>query len=147
MACCWLAPIVEKSRRCVRMLSSDRDGEVVAAARALCRTLKSNGLDIHALADSIGQANGHGYRKLDKAEEQQIYDRGFAAGKRAVRTGSSPELSWHEIARECAEHPQRLRNEREREFIKHMVGQTLHGGQLSEKQADWLRAGYVRVRR
>ena len=32
------------------LLSSDQDGEVVAAARAVCRTLQAAGLDIHDLA-------------------------------------------------------------------------------------------------
>lgn len=62
-----LTPIVEKLRRCLRMLSSDRDGEVVAATRALCRTLKSAGLDIHALADSIG--NQRAARAGNEADE------------------------------------------------------------------------------
>ena len=143
-----LAPIAEKLRRCVRMLSSDRDGEVVAAARALCRTLKGAGADIHTLADAIGHTNGHGHKAFDKAEEQRIYDRGFEAGKRTARPGNgASEPSWNEIARECAAHPERLRDERERKFVRDMVGRTLRGGKLSEKQADWLRSCFARVQR
>jgi hypothetical protein len=41
-----LAPIAEKLKRCIRLLSSDNDGEVIAAARALNRTLKGANLGI-----------------------------------------------------------------------------------------------------
>jgi hypothetical protein len=37
----------------IRLLASERDGEVVAAARAIVRTLKANGGDIHALAERV----------------------------------------------------------------------------------------------
>jgi hypothetical protein len=38
------------------LLGSDKPGEVVAAAAALCRTLKSDG---HDLRDLVGALNGH----------------------------------------------------------------------------------------
>jgi hypothetical protein len=120
-----LAPIAEKLRCCIRLLSSDRDGEVVAVARALLRTLKSNGLNIHAFADCIGRSNSANHsNEIDRA-----YDRGFAAGKRAA--ASSREPSWHEITRECPAYPERLRDERERKFVRDMVGRTARGGQAS----------------
>lgn len=140
-----LAPIPNKLRRCVRLLSSARDGEVVAAARALCHTLKSSELDIQALADNIGRSNSAGRSNgIDPAEEKRIYARGFEAGQRAAARNRS-EPSWHEIACECAEHPEVLHSEREREFVEHMVRHTVHGGKLSEKQADWLRKIYARL--
>jgi hypothetical protein len=42
-----------KVGKLVRMLSSDRPGEVVAAAAALKRTLEAGGLDIHDLASAV----------------------------------------------------------------------------------------------
>jgi hypothetical protein len=39
-----LAPIADKLGKLVRMLTSDHDGEVVAAARSINRALKSAGL-------------------------------------------------------------------------------------------------------
>ena len=47
-----LAPIADQLKPLIRLLSSNQDGEVVAAARALNRLLKANGSDIHAIADS-----------------------------------------------------------------------------------------------
>ena len=37
----------------LRMLSSDKDGEVLAATAAIKRTLATEGLDIHSLADAL----------------------------------------------------------------------------------------------
>ena len=138
-----LAPIAEKIRRCVRILSSDRDGEALAAARALLRTRKGAGLDIHAPAGSIGRSNGGHCNGIDQAEEKRIYARGFEAGKRVAASGREP--SWYEIASECAADPERLRDERERN--RNMVARALRGRQLSEKQADRLRFCYARVQR
>jgi hypothetical protein len=59
-----LAPIADKLRPLIRLLSSDQPGEVVAAARAISRTLKGAMLDIHALADGISQANGKKYTDM-----------------------------------------------------------------------------------
>ena len=42
-----LAPIADEIRPLIRVLSSDRDGEIVAAARALNRLLKAKNADIH----------------------------------------------------------------------------------------------------
>jgi len=44
------------SRQVIRLLSSDRDGEVVAAARAIMRTLQAEKLDIHVLAGADRKA-------------------------------------------------------------------------------------------
>jgi hypothetical protein len=109
------------------LISKDRDGEVVAAARALIRTLQANGLDIHAFADTIGNANG---ARVD-------------GDRRGARNRSEP--SWHTIACECAERPEILHSDREPEFVKRMVRATVRGGKLSEKQEDWLRKIYARV--
>jgi hypothetical protein len=145
-----LASIADKLRPLIRLLSSDHDGEVVAAARALTRTLKNAKLDIHVLANSVGQANG----KLSKAEMQKLYDAGFEAGRRAAENGPvfrnvnlDDEPSWHEIATECAGYPrQRFFGEHERLFVQRMVRKTVHGGEPSAKEGSWLRKIYARGR-
>lgn len=49
----------------LRMLSSDSDGEVVAAARAIGRVLEAHKLDWHALADALcPTAERHDWRDL-----------------------------------------------------------------------------------
>lgn len=146
-----LAPISGKLQRFIRLLASDRDGEVVAAARALIRTLESNGADIHVLADAIMQPSG-----LSESEMRKLYDAGYERGRlderRAGENGSmfrnvnlDDEPSWSEIARECAAHPNRLKGEREKDFVKQMVRRTARGGEPSLKQANWLRKIYARA--
>jgi len=80
-----LAPIAGKLGKLLRLLSSDHDGEVLAAARAIRRTLKVEKLDIHMLADTIGApANG---KKFSEEEAKEIYRRGVADGRRAAERG------------------------------------------------------------
>jgi hypothetical protein len=149
-----LASIAERLKRCLRLLGSINDGEVIAAARALIRTLKSAGLDVHALADSIGTNTVNG-KLFTEAETLEIYQRGVADGRQAAEREAPmtfhnvahEDPTWHEIACECARHPDRLHSDREENFVNDMVRRTVRGGKLTEKQADWLRSIYARVRR
>jgi hypothetical protein len=141
-----LAPVADRLGKLLRLLSSDRDGEVIGAARAIVRTLGSAGLDIHALAESLG-ING---KRLSEADAAEIYRRGVEDGKRAAENEnigfhSVDEPTWHEIACACAAHDKCLRDERERQFVGDMVRRTVRGGEPTEKQAHWLRAIYARV--
>jgi hypothetical protein len=43
----------DRLEKLVRMLSSDKDGEVLAATAAIRRVLATEGLDIHNLADAL----------------------------------------------------------------------------------------------
>jgi hypothetical protein len=146
-----LAPIADKLRQYVRLLSSDVDGEVIAAARALNRTLKNSKLDIHALADGICVTNG---KKFSEDEAKEIYFKGVEKGRRQAENRPDPKFhnvsehdqpSWHDIACECA--IDRLRNDTERKFIQDMVRRTARAGHLSEKQQNWLRDCFIRMHR
>jgi hypothetical protein len=64
----------------IRMLGSSRDGEVVAAARALVRELKSAGTDLHLVADLVGTSlvsdiDDDDLADIDAALQQQLVDR------------------------------------------------------------------------
>jgi hypothetical protein len=98
-----LTPIASRLATFIRLLSSDKDGEIVAAARAIRRTLKAIGADIHALADRIEKPNGG---KLSEEDMKRLYDAGFDDGVRAAdntayghgdfhNVDGTP--SWHEI--------------------------------------------------
>jgi hypothetical protein len=148
-----LAPIADKLKRFIRLLSSDSDGEVVAAARALNRTLKNAKLDIHVLADSIDH-NGKEYTEAHLLKAREL---GITEGRRLERAelgapvfrnvNLDDEPTWHDIAIECAQHPGRLKDAREKQFVDDMVRRTVHGGEPTEKQASWLRKIYARGRR
>lgn len=146
-----LAPVAGKLGKLLRLLTSDRDGEIIAAARAIRRTLESEKLDIHALAETVETTAGP--KKFSEAEALEIYQRGRREGKgeaeaaRGFREVGSDEPGWHEIACVCAARPERLRDDREREFAEDMVRRTVRGGEPTEKQAHWLRAIYTRVRK
>ena len=62
-------PLEQKLGTFIRMLASERDGEVVAAARAIVRTLKAAGADIHVLAERVETANGS---KLTDAKMRKL---------------------------------------------------------------------------
>ena len=142
-----LAPIASKLGKLIRLLSSDHDGEVLGAVQAIRRALASENLDIHALADTIeAPANG---KKFTEEDAKEIYLCGVADGRRQaeqqqpVSFSSVDEPSWHEIACACRDRAA-WRDEREQEFVLHMVRLTVRGGELSEKQASWLRKIYAR---
>jgi hypothetical protein len=144
-----LAPIAGKIASLIRLLSSDQDGEVVGAARALVRTLKSTGADIHVLADRVEHANSG---KLTDAEMQKLFDAGFQAGVHAVEnkqhgSGDFHNVdglpNWHEIARFCQQNDNRLR-ENERQFVSDMAARTVWR-EPTEKQAKWLRSIFYRL--
>jgi hypothetical protein len=141
-----LAPIADKLGKLLRLLSSNHDGEVIAAARGIERTLKSAGLDIHVLADGVITD-----KKFTEADAKEIYQRGVADGRHAAQQQQPAwhdvgDPSWHAIACECA-HSGRLRDQKEKDFVADMMRWTVHGTEPTEKQAKWLRSIYVRVRR
>jgi hypothetical protein len=123
-----LIPIAGKLAKLLRMLSSNREPEVLAAAQALCRTLESAGADIHALA-AIVEHGG----ELNQAEMKKLYDAGYHEGLRVSESNphGSEDFrdidglpSWHEMALWCRQRNDRLQS-REREFIDHMASLTV----------------------
>jgi hypothetical protein len=144
-----LTPIAAKLATIIRLLGSDKDGEVVAAARALGRTLNAVGADIHALAEQIEKPNGTG---LSEDDMKRLYDAGFVDGRRAAEnaahgpgdfhnTDGTP--GWHETAVWCQQHSARLR-EKEKEFVDDMAARTVWR-EPSERQGKWLLSIYYRL--
>jgi hypothetical protein len=140
------AAIADRLGKMLRLLASDHDGEVVAAAKAIVRTLESNSLDIHALADAVET------KQWSNDEALEMYRRGIAEGKAHGERGDDGfkdvkrEPSWYEIATVCESHVYRFLS-REQEFIHDMVRRLVHGGEPTEKQGAWLRALFVRCRK
>jgi hypothetical protein len=143
-----LAPIINKLAACIRMLSSDKDGDIVNAARGIVRMLKGADTDIHALAERVEQPSGG----LTEAEMKKLYDAGYAAGVHAVENKQHGSVdfhnvdgtpAWHEIARFCQQHNDRLR-ENERDFINDMASRTVWR-EPTPKQEKWLRSIFFRL--
>ena len=112
----------------IRLLASDKSGEVVAAASAITRALATAGLDIHRLAD--------------------VAERGLSVPGQTTPPprDDSTAGDWRAMRRFCADHDA-LMSAREREFIADIKRWR---GQLTVKQQTWLDgdlsaiAGHVR---
>jgi len=118
-----LAEIGPKLRKLLLMLSSERDGEVVNAARLIGRTLRGAGADWHDLVTGL-----------------------LAPGRtaaQAARDKDDRDLDWH-VKREFLLQHLHLLRPREHEFIDSLGDWR---GQLTEKQSGWLSAIHARVRR
>jgi hypothetical protein len=110
----------------LRMLSSDKDGEVLAATAAIKRTLANEGLDIHNLADALckpaprAEARAAPHHAPDWRDDEPAADT----------------TDWHSVARECEAHGAIL-NLREQKFVSDMVVWTRYA-RPSERQRAWL---------
>jgi hypothetical protein len=99
-----LAPIAPKLGRFLRMLTSNHDGEVLAAVQAMQRMLQSEQLDMHALAEMVESATG--IKKFSEADALEIYQRGVQKGRDEAEAEKGfcsvdhDDPSWHDIARE-----------------------------------------------
>jgi len=145
-----ITPIASKVRQIVRMFSSDRESEVVAASRALMRLLKSNGCDIHTLADAIGTGTING-KQYSAAEAAEFYRRGVADGRReaeaqlAQRTSTVHRVEdyWGSMVAACIDRIDRF-TAKEQQFLQDMQ---YWDGEPTEKQLRWLGSLYTRVQR
>lgn len=125
------SPIRPRLGQFVRLLASDRDGEVVAAARAIGRMLKGAGVDFHDLAATV---------ETEPAERVVVQWR-----DRPVPTASTEPKSWPELARWIRDNDKGRLAVHERDFVRDMASRLVLNGQPSEKQAAWLRRLYAKL--
>ncbi len=112
------APLPMRVGQLVRLLSSDKAGEVVAAAAALNRTLAGVGLDIHDLAAVVEAGLGVPLVPDDSGED------------------------WRSIARFCRRRPDRLA-EKEAGFVETILQ---YRAPPTERQLKWLHDIYGRLK-
>jgi len=145
-----LAPIAPKLANLIRRLSSDQDGEVVATARAMIRTLQGIGADIHDVANRI-EHSGNG--ALSEHEMQEIFDAGVKTGiRQAQQTRQPPHRGApapqfppaRDMAMHCYRNIDELKSEWEREFITNMASWT-RTRPLSVKQQAHLEKIYLKL--
>jgi hypothetical protein len=106
-----LAVVAPRIGRLIRLLGSDQDGEVVAAVRALGRTLAGAGEDFHSLADAV-ESSAIETRPLRRPE------------------------NWRTSARWLINSGARL-TPKERAFVNQMASWPY---EPSERQSQWLEA-------
>jgi hypothetical protein len=120
----------------LRMLGTDRDGELVATVYTLRRVLSSSKLDLHDLAGiveapSVVPPSGSGRA-----------DSGAPRWRRWNDDNVETELPWREMVVTCMRHLDRF-TDRECKFIRSMGGWR---DDPSAKQLGWLVALFERVR-
>jgi hypothetical protein len=131
----------QKLEKLVRLLSSDKDHEVLAAARAITRTLSAAHSDIHELAARV--------KGVSEADMQRIFDAGVQEGKDAAAAAgfkSTEGPSYYEMATYCVEHDDGRLTPKERGFVEDMTRWCARR-EPTEKQAKWLHVLWVRLGR
>jgi len=120
-----LAVVAPRIGQLIRLLGSDQDGEVVAAARALSRTLASVGADFHDLANTVERS----------AHISAV------VGNSYNEPAAHYECDHRAIARWLLNSGARL-SPKEFAFVVDMAHRF---GSLSERQEAWLQGIYERV--
>jgi hypothetical protein len=113
---------MHKLGKFLRLLASDKPGEVVAAAGAIVRTLQAEGHDIHALAD--------------------VVERSPLAPQKETESPQDKSSDWRTVRTWCAAR-QDLLTEREREFVTSLA----HWRHPTERQLAWLQIIQSNIRR
>jgi hypothetical protein len=124
-----LDQIAPRLKKLLLMLSSDREGEVVNAARLIGSTLQDAGHDWHDLAGALVDSAARSQPKPSPPPRGSHHDSGT--------------VDWREARDFCLQHRNLLRG-RELEFVTDL---TRWRGSLTEKQQGWLSAIYQRLRR
>jgi hypothetical protein len=131
----------------IRLLASDKDGDVIAAACALKRVLHSAGTDIHGLA--------HGIENLGKSAEvskekmKQVWDAAVQHTENRLHGAddfidSSGKPTWQSVALFCQRNKHRLRLQTH-EFVDKMASQTVYGREPTENQHKYLFALFLQL--
>ena len=131
------AKITAKLGNTVRLLSSDKEGDVIAAVHGILRLLASCGADIHTLAAHI--ENNGGLSEDDKqkirSEIENARAVGYAEGVKAAEakqhgTGTfrntDGKLDWTEVALYVQREKHRLRPSTHK-FVDKMAARTVYG--------------------
>jgi hypothetical protein len=137
----------EKIADRVRMLASDKPGEVVAAANALKLILASAGTDMNGLARAIenlgknAQLSKDQMRKIWDAAVQHTENRLHGAEDFASTDGKP---TWQSVALFCQRNKYKLRPQTH-EFVDKMAAQTVWNREPTERQHKYLFALFLQL--
>ena len=137
----------EKIADRVRMLASDKPGEVVAAANALKSILTSAGTDINGLARAIENLGKNA--EVSKDQMKKIWDAAVQHTENRLHgadefrsTDGKP--TWQSVALFCQRNKHRLRPQTH-EFVDKMASQTVWDREPSERQHKYLFALFLQL--
>jgi hypothetical protein len=132
-----LFQIAERLKKLMLLLSSDKDGEVVNAARAIGRALHTAGADWHdfaGLVDAPASTKTH----AGKANTGKANTSGNTDNTGNANTGNA---NWRAMLEYCLRNSTPL-SSREQDFIN-SLGRW--GGEPTPKQLAWLQSIYARL--
>jgi hypothetical protein len=132
--------ITAKLGSSIRMLSSDEDGDVLAAARAILRLLASCGTDIHALAAHVENGGiSEQYQDQVRAQIKRAHEVGYERGVRAAEARFRPDgkLEFSEVALFAERRINHLPPDKH-EFIHKMALYARQDIEPSQKQGKFL---------
>jgi hypothetical protein len=122
----------------IRLLASDRDGEIIAAVCALKRVLESAGTDLNGLA--------HGIENLGKGvpneERKKIWDAAVQHTENRLHGAddfidSTGKPTWQSVALYCQRNKHRLAP-KHHEFIDKVASQTVYDREPTERMHKYL---------
>jgi hypothetical protein len=124
----------------VRLLSSDRAGDVIAAVHGILRLLASHGADIHTLAAHIENGGmSEKYQEEVRAQIKKAHEVGYEKGVRAAEARFRPDgkLEFSEVALFVERQINRLPPDKH-EFIHKMAFYARQELEPSPKQGKFL---------
>lgn len=125
-----LLPALPKVAPLVRLLGSDKDGEVLAAAHGLRRVLAAVGADLNDLATFI---ESRAANRPEPAKEPK------AARPRRRRENEDWCTFWKEAADALLVRGRDTLGERDLEFLRNVSAAAARGKQPSPAQRKWLK--------
>jgi hypothetical protein len=148
-----MSTLEEKIAGAIRLLGSDKDGDVIAAVGGLKRVLASAGTDLHDLAagiEKLGKMNSSG---LSKAEMEKVFSAGYAKGVENTEnklhgidefSSADGKPAWEAVALYCQRNKDRLAT-KHHEFIDDMASRTAWGREPTEKQHKYLHSLFFKL--
>jgi hypothetical protein len=131
----------------IRLLASDKDGDVIAAACALKRVLASAGTDIHGLAHGIENLGKNA--EVSKEQMKQIWEAAVQHTENRLHgaddfISADGKPTWQSVALFCQRNKHRLRPQTH-EFVDKMASQTVYGREPTENQHKYLFALFLQL--
>lgn len=150
--------LIDRLTKIIVMFSSSSDGDLVAAGRALQRTLASADADIHALAAHLRTSGGLSDedKKQIKAEIANAYAAGVRDGEARANgvddlRNTDGSIDWRQVAiyvaREKDRLPARVQGEKTFEFVADMAlrAKSPFSREPTQRQHEWLHDLFFRL--
>jgi hypothetical protein len=139
----------------IRLLASDKDGDIIAAAHALKRVLASAGTDIHGLAygiENLGKAEKKAAEKAAEMlaqERRKVWDAAVQHTENRLHgaddfISADGKPTWQSVALYCQRNKRRL-DAKHHDFIDKVAAQTVYGREPTEKMHKYLFSLFLRL--